>query len=231
VIFVLLHAGAHGSWSWERVAPRLQARGHSVICPTLPLDDPSAGVDRWADVVCEHLVALNASDLVIVGHSATGLVLPVIASMRAVARMVFVCAVVPLPGRRHVECLGERRDAITLPRHRIDFDGQGRMIVPWETARDYYYHDCEEHVARAAWSRLCPFAQNVWKEISPIDAWPETPSSYLMGNLDRSLSTEYSRRVSSEMLGESALELSCGHSPMLSCPDELAAALDLVARP
>jgi pimeloyl-ACP methyl ester carboxylesterase len=230
VIFALLHGGAHGSWIWERLAPRLLARGHRVICPALPLDDPEAGVGLWAHMVCERLDGLNASEIVIAGHSLAGLALPVIATTRAVARMVFVCAVVPLPGRRHVECLGDPKDAITLPRDRLDFDAQGRMIVPWDTAREFYYHDCDETVARTAWTRLRPAAQTIWNEVSPIDAWPAAASSNIMGKFDSSLSPDYSRRVSRDVLGVSALELPCGHTPMLSCPDDLAAALDMLAR-
>jgi pimeloyl-ACP methyl ester carboxylesterase len=231
LIFVLLHGGAHGGWSWERLEACLQARGHAVICPTLPMDDEGADVRRWAHVACERLDGLNCREIVVVGHSAAGLVLPVIATMRPVARMVFVCAVVPLPGRRHIECLGDPPSAITLPPNRLDFDAHGRMIVPWATAREFYYHDCDEIVARVAWMRLCPFAQTIWGDVSPIDVWPDTPSSYVMGKFDRSLSPDYSRRISHDVLDVEPLELKSGHSPMLSCPGDLAAALDSLVRP
>ncbi len=120
--------------------------GTGVICPALPLDDPAAGMNRWANIVCQGLAATNAKDFVIVGYSVAGLVLPLIATRHPVARI--VCAMVSVPGRRHVDCLGELRDTVTLPRNLVDFDERGRMVVPWETARDYYYQYCQEAVAR-----------------------------------------------------------------------------------
>jgi pimeloyl-ACP methyl ester carboxylesterase len=228
MIYLLLHGGAHGSWAWEPLVPRLQARGHTVICPVIPMDDPAAGVQDWAGAACRSIDSVSSSEIVVVGHSLAGLALPVIATMRPVQRMVFLCAVVPLPARPHRDCLGDPPTAITLRRDRLEFDAAGSMIVPWPTAREFYYQDCDEAVARAAWDRMRPSAQSIWKEVSPIDTWPFTQSAYILGKFDRSLSPDYSRRASRDLLGVDAIELDSGHVPMLSCPDELAAALDTV---
>jgi pimeloyl-ACP methyl ester carboxylesterase len=227
--FVLLHGGAHGGWAWDSVAPLLRAGGHEVSCPELPIDDGSATVQHWADAACRQIDLGDSEELVLVAHSVAGLAMPVIATMREVARMVFLCAVVPLPGRRHGDCLGEPPTAITLPSDRLEFDSRGSMVVPWPTAREFYYHDCDSATARAAWGRLRPCAQQVWRDRSPLESWPATPSAYVMGKYDRALSPDYSRRAAQELLDVEPIELNSGHSPMLSHPEELALTLDMLA--
>ena len=52
--FALVHGAWHGAWCWERLAPALEARGHRVVAPDLPCDDPSATFPTYADVVIER---------------------------------------------------------------------------------------------------------------------------------------------------------------------------------
>jgi pimeloyl-ACP methyl ester carboxylesterase len=41
---VLVHGAGGASWCWSRVAPLLRDRGHDVVAPDLPADDPAAGL-------------------------------------------------------------------------------------------------------------------------------------------------------------------------------------------
>src|SRR5262249_15425185 len=94
--FGLVHGAGLGAWCWERLIPELEARGHRAAAIDLPLHDPSAGASRLAETVVEAFVEVN--DLVLVGHSISGLITPVVASRRAVRRLVFLHAVLPKPG-------------------------------------------------------------------------------------------------------------------------------------
>ena len=136
----------------------------------------------------------------------------------------FVCAVVPQPGRSHAAALGTPRP-VTIPPERLDHDAEGRMVVGWAAAREFYYADCPEDVARAAWRRLVPFALTVWAQSCPLADWPDVASTVLYGAADRSLDGAYVRR-SAQQLGVEAVALPTGHSPMLVAPDRLAAELD-----
>ena len=96
VTFGLVHGSQHGAWCWERSTPELERRGHRVVAPDLPCDDPAVGVDGYATVVIEALE--GADDVVLVGHSLGSLTIPVVASRRPVDRMVFLCSVPTGPG-------------------------------------------------------------------------------------------------------------------------------------
>src|SRR3954470_6725210 len=94
--FGLVHGAGLGAWCWERLIPALEAQGHQAATVDLPLNDPSAGASRLAEMVLEAFAGFE--DLVLVGHSLSGLVIPVVASRRPVRRLVFLHAVLPGPG-------------------------------------------------------------------------------------------------------------------------------------
>jgi pimeloyl-ACP methyl ester carboxylesterase len=221
--FALLHGGCHGGWCWERVAPLLQARGHEVVAPDLPMSDVDAGVAAWADVVVRALAG-HDDDGIVVGHSLGGLAVPVVAARRPVTRMVFLGAVVPMPGMAYADYLAtpEGLGAVTMPYERAAFDDQGRTVVPADVARDVFYPDCTDGDVERAVARLTPTAGTAFAEACPLDAWPDVPSTYILMRDDRAVSPEWSRRVARERLGVEPLELPGSHSPFYSRPAELA---------
>src|SRR5581483_545232 len=70
------------SWCWNELRPHLERRGHGVIAPELPCDDPKAGFDDYADAVIDAIG--TAYDVVLVGHSLAGLTITVVAARRPV---------------------------------------------------------------------------------------------------------------------------------------------------
>ena len=104
--FALVHGGAHGGWCWELVVPELERLGHSVVAPDLPIEDEANGARAWADVVVEALEGVG-DDVVVVGHSLGGMAVPVVASLRPVRRMVFLAAMVPVPGMVYLDVPGD----------------------------------------------------------------------------------------------------------------------------
>ena len=40
---ILVHGAWHGPWCWERLVPHLEAKGHTVLTPTLPGHDTADG--------------------------------------------------------------------------------------------------------------------------------------------------------------------------------------------
>jgi pimeloyl-ACP methyl ester carboxylesterase len=220
--FALIHGGAHGGWCWEHVLPELDARGHTAVTPDLPLEDPSAGARGWADTVIAALDQARAGgDVVLVGHSMGGMAVPVIASMRPVRRMVFLGAMVPVPGRVYADYLAEEPGAITFASD-VATDEPSPSGVAWEAARDGFYNDCPELVARRAWERLRPTAMTVFTEPCPIDRWPDVPSTCIIMTEDRAVGQDWSRRVARERLRADLIELPGSHSPFLSRPAALA---------
>lgn len=224
--FVLAHGGGHTSWHWNLVQPLLESAGHCTVVPDLPMDNPDAGVADWADVVCDSLTGQQIDDDVIaVGHSLAGLMLPVLAERIPLRRIVFLAANVPVPGLAYSEYLKEHPEAKTFPFDRITYDDQGRSVIDWSLARDAYYHDVELNLAREAFENCRPVATTGYTEVCPLSSWPSVQSSYILCRDDRATNPDWSRRVSMQRLGASAIELPGGHSPFLTYPKQLTQAL------
>jgi pimeloyl-ACP methyl ester carboxylesterase len=224
--FALIHGGAHGGWCWEAVQPELARLGHASVAPDLPIEDPEAGALAWARVVADSLEGVG-DDVVVVGHSMGGMCVPVVPSIRPVRRMVFLGAMIPVPGTVYLEYLAGESKAIT-------FAGAGDLAeadvsdspgLSWELARDNFYHDVPEPIARAAWERLRPQTMTVFTERCPIDVWPDVPATSIVMIDDRAVGLDWSRRVARERIGADLIELPGSHSPFYSRPAELAAVL------
>ncbi|MET0133428.1 MAG: alpha/beta fold hydrolase [Kibdelosporangium sp.] len=89
--FVLVHGAWHGSWSWDRVTPLLTAAGARVVCPDLTLDQDVGLAEHVGELVAA-IDAIADHDLVLVGHSYSGLVVRQAADQRPgrVAHIVLV---------------------------------------------------------------------------------------------------------------------------------------------
>ncbi|MGH8991648.1 MAG: alpha/beta fold hydrolase [Acidimicrobiia bacterium] len=226
--FGLVHGAWHGGWCWDLLAAELERLGHAAVAVDLPCDDWDAGLEDNAAVVTAALDGAGP-DTVLVGHSMGGITIPVVAARRPVARLVFLCALVPEPGRSLQETLSGGARMSTpewdslRQRHVVHDDGS----VSWtqEAAIDAFYHDCPDELGRWAAARLRRQVWTTTREPCPLERWPEVDSSYVLCTGDKAFVPEWSRHVARERLGVEAIELAGGHSPMLSRPRELAEVL------
>jgi pimeloyl-ACP methyl ester carboxylesterase len=223
--FALVHGAWHGAWCWERLTPELEARGHRVVAPDLPSDDPTATFVTYADVV-EDAIA-GEDDVVLVGHSLAGNTIPLVAARRPVSRLVYLCAVVPIPGRSFNETATIERDTFVHGYQAgLIADDEGRSIwVDEDIARHTFYADCDERDAHAAFERLRPQSTAPYDVPCPLDAFPAAPRTYVLCTEDRIANPDWSRRVARERLDAPLVELPGSHSPFLSRPAALAEVL------
>lgn len=231
--FLLLHGGQHGAWCWERLTPLLEAEGHRVAAPDLPMGDPNAGAREWAQRAAES-VSLRTNDIVAVAHSMSGFVLGLIPEVLPVRRLVAISAMLAQPGVRFVDYqrTPDGADVVLLPRVQPasgeETRGEG---TTWSTYRNYYAEDCSEEDARWAWEQLGPRAYTVFTEPPTLAAWPAVPTTSIVMSSDRVVNPAWSRRAAQRIGGE-IIELPGGHSPMLAQPQVLARILlDLAERP
>lgn len=242
--FALVHGGAHGGWCWERLVPELEALGHRASAPDLPFDDPH-GVSDWADTVVDTIPP-DAGRTVVVGHSLGGLCIPVVAERAAVDHLVFLGAMVPVPGRSMMEVMADEPDTFRdvevaeTVRDVIDtkaFEGAGDAVMPYAQAHAMFYGDLDETTARSAWQRLRRQGLTSFTEPSPLERWPDVRSTYVLMKDDGAVNPEWSRRVARGRLAEAGrhgsdlVELEGSHSPFFSRPRELAELLDRIATP
>jgi pimeloyl-ACP methyl ester carboxylesterase len=218
-LFCLVHGAFLGAWCWEMLIPELKAGNHQVVAMDLPLEDPEAGAVRYAEAVLQALKGVD-DDVVLVGHSMTGLFIPLIASQRKVRKLVFLAGGIPKVGTSVSERLqGFESDMFNPDPDCLNQDPSQDEAV----AMKLLFHDCEPDVARWAVSKLRPQASRlIYSEVSPLQVWPDVESSYILCTEDRTFTPGWSRRAAREILGVNAIELPGGHCPQLSRPSHLA---------
>jgi pimeloyl-ACP methyl ester carboxylesterase len=125
--------------------------------------------------------------------------------------MVFISGLLPSPG------LSLRDQQAAEPEMMFPYRGGVAGL------RERFYHRCEPEDADRAMTLLRRQALKPFVETTPLAAWPELPSSYVLGTEDRACNPDWSRRAARERLGVEPIELEgSDHSPFLSRPDELA---------
>jgi pimeloyl-ACP methyl ester carboxylesterase len=223
--FVLVHGAWHGPWCWERLIPELDARGHRSIAVDLPAEDPTATFENYADIVSATIDAETDEEPVLVGHSLGGLTIPLAAARRSVRRLMFVCALLPVPGKSLVEQLASEPEMV-LPDYvkgLSEPDAQNRTRwIDFEIARDSLYPDCDPADARAAFDRLRPQGRAGYAEPCPLTALPDVPTTYVCCTEDALVNPAWGRAAPRERLGVDPVLLPGGHFPLLSRPADVA---------
>jgi pimeloyl-ACP methyl ester carboxylesterase len=219
--FVLVHGSWHGAWCWERVLPELRRRGHDAVAVDLPLHDASATAESFAEVIGS--VIGEPSDTVLVAHSMSGLVAPVLAERRPMRELVLLAALLPRPGASWVEQLGDAfHPTFTGYRNRMVRDG---YVTSWrpEDAAELFYHDCDPSDAADAAGRLRPEAcRGVFTEKTPLTARPPVPMRYIACAQDRVVSPDWGAEVAKEEYDAQVVVFQSSHSPFWSHPADLA---------
>jgi pimeloyl-ACP methyl ester carboxylesterase len=134
--------------------------------------------------------------VVVVGHSLGGFTAPL------------VCARVPV-------------DLLVLRR--------GELFADWRTNTGYagsgyddvFYHDVPPERVAEARRRGRDDAAGALREPWPLEAWPDTPTRYLLCRDDHMFEAAWARRHVRERLGIDADEMDGGHYISLSRPREL----------
>ena len=94
--FVLIHGASSDGWYWHLVSPHLQAAGHDVVAPDLPVDDDTAGIEEYAEAVVQAIG--DRTDVVLVAQSMAGFSAPLVADRLPCKAIILVCAMTPAPG-------------------------------------------------------------------------------------------------------------------------------------
>lgn len=225
---VVLVAGAwHGAWCWQRVLPALWRAGHTAVPVALTgvgerahQLSPEVGLGTHVEDVVAAVRAQECRDAVLVGHSYGGVVVTGAADRlgEEVGRLVYVDAVVPLPGLSWADCVPpEARD-----QRQALIAEHGHIPPPPASAYGLTGDD-------AAWveRRQTPHPAGVFEEPLDFDAdrWAARPRSYVDCTAPALATIEPSRRLVREQPGWELVALATGHDPMVSAPDELAALL------
>ena len=126
---------------------------------------------------------------------------------------------VPRPGQSLIDQLRGEDRGILLPGNagRSTDDQKRTEWTDAAVAIDALYHDADPIDAAAAFARLRPQAAKPQVEPTPLEAWPDVPTEYVVCAQDHMVDPDYQRRQPFALH-----TLASGHSPMISKPSELA---------
>lgn len=242
-LFCLVHGACQGAWCWDLLIPELEARGHKAVTMDLPIEDPSATLSDFADAVLRSLPQ-DEDDIMLVGHSMAGTIIPIVANQRLVRQLVFLTALIPYPETSTLDQFYEDIPDI-LKAAGYDppeetklekFRHEPEMFVPaWigknpleneAVAMELLFHDCKPDIARWAISQLRNHQSPAHiSDVFPLQSLPDVEYKYIVCGDDRTISPTWSRYAARKRLGVDAIELPGGHCPYLSRPVQLASVL------
>ena len=213
--FVLIPGAGGAAWYWHRVAPLLQAEGHEAIAVDLPGDDDLAGLPEYTREVVNAIG--DRLDMVVVAQSLGGFTAPLVAAKVPVRALVFVNAMIPMPGETpgawwdHTGSLQAREAAAQRCGYSAEFDPAA-----------YFLHDVPPEVAAKGEPHQRPEADAVFGSVCSFDSWPSVPIRVVVGADDRFFPVEFQRTLARDRLGLEADVLPGGHLIALSRPLGLA---------
>lgn len=224
--FALVPGAWHGAWCLSVLTQELEALGHSAFAVELESDRADATLAELAQSVAAAVPDAD-EDVIVVGHSLNGVVIPLVAELRPLAALVFLAALVPRPG------VSVNEEFETGSFRLTSGAGAGRATDPegrtyWadrKRAIDLLYHDCGLSQAEAAAARLRPQGQRAAREPNPLTGWPDVSSAYVLCTEDRMFDREFAGEMAAR-LDVKPVAIDSGHSPFLSRPRELATLLD-----
>lgn len=221
--FVLVHGGWLGGWCWRDVAKRLRADGHLVYTPTLTglgershLMSPQITLKTHAQDVLNVLHYENLSDVVLLGHSYSGMVISQLYDLdpSRVGKLVYLDAFVPDGTQSLEDMVGD----VAFMAKRVAAHGFGWLNPPPGLDR---WHISDPAMIEQIAPRLTPHPFGVNRE--PV-CFPETPGlPCVYVSLTRDQKPHFIRIADRLKLNPSwrHLDLNAGHMVMLEEPEKL----------
>jgi len=222
---ILLHGMWHGGWCWQKVAPQLRNAGHEVYTPTLTglgervhLASPETGLDTHIQDIVNLVKFEELTEVILVGHSFGGSLLPVIAERipDRIAHLVNLDGPLPEDGKALKELIGDYWDYI-----------QKNAIFPGDEWRIQPIADWTFGVSGPdlAWmqSKLTPHPMKPL--ITPLtltnQAAEAIPRTYISCNEEAAAEEIAAEETKFTNLGWQYRHLPTGHDAMITMPEAL----------
>ena len=212
-MFAFIHGAGDVGWYWHLVAAELEHAGHDSIAPDLPIEDDSAGLSRYADVVVDAISGRR--DVVVVAQSFGAYTAPIVAERIGARLIVLVAGMVPSPGESAEEMFANT--------------GWQPEWLEDSSTRSVFYQDVPPDLADQALTHGRRQSDTPGREPWPLRAWPEIPTRFVLCGNDRFFPARWLGPLVRDRLRIDPDEIESGHCPALSRPHELAALLERYA--
>jgi len=239
VDYAFLHGGGQGGWVWSETIAALHQQAGSRSIRTVVLDVPGCGSKRGREtammdmshIVAELLTDLSATgfkDIILVGHSQAGNLLPRMAEKipSLLRRLVYVSCAIPLPGQTMLQMIGTGL-------HGSNPDEVGWPFDPkLVDARERYPRMfCNDMTEAQASSFLAKLGQDAWPSRSyAATDWRERPlntipTSYVVCLKDQILPVQWQETFAARFGAQKLVHIDAGHQVMNTRPHALAEVL------
>jgi pimeloyl-ACP methyl ester carboxylesterase len=231
--YVLIHGAWHGGWCWHRIVARLERAGHRVLAPDLAAmgrdRTPVGGITlaHWVRQIA-LLIQPELDPVVLVGHSRGGIVISEVAERLPanIQSLVYISAFLLTGGQSLQNAADQDPQSLVGPGLMIA-DDQLSVRMRDDAARAAFYGECSnEDVALA---RALLVAEPIAPLITPIHIsaanFGRLARTYIECTRDRAITLPQQRRMQAALPCQQRVTLDTDHSPFLSRPDELTAAL------
>lgn len=234
----LVHGAFEDAQVWQAVGAKLKADGYPVLAvelpgrPGFPMSPADVSLDLYRDTVLKAL-ASTTRPAVLVGHSFGGITISAVAEAapEKVRTLVYVAAYLPRDGQSLVSMAQQDADAKIGPHLQIKKD-QGIAVVDYAARADLFANDGPAPL-RAALPDLIldePLAP-LATPVHLTDArFGHADKVYVHTSKDQVISPAYQAAMVAATPVRSETTLATGHTPFLTDPDGLAAAIEKAAR-
>ena len=214
--FICVHGVCHGGWCWDKTRIGLEALGHKVSTPDLPLTSLSNDANAVRDIL-----DATTEPSVLVGHSYGGSVISKAAADRKdVAHLVYVAAI--MIGKEQVFTEVSEPYQSELGKSLVISD-DNTFCVDRQGAIDAFYHCCDPKEAAEAAARLRATSFDCVSVPSGAEPWNSIASTYVLCSQDKAISAELQTLMSQR--AATTVTIDTDHSPFYSAPKELEKAL------
>jgi pimeloyl-ACP methyl ester carboxylesterase len=245
VDYAFLHGGGQGSWVWAETIEALARQTDGTYGRSMMLDIPGCGTKRGRntdtlhpdDVARELIVELESaamSNIVLVGHSQAGNVIPNMVPMRPALfrRIVYISCSIPLPGQTLIEMMGS------------GLHGSNPDEVGWPS--DPKVGDIRERYPAMFCNDMSVAETITFMAKLGFDAWPKSmysntafdfheqsavPATYVVCLRDAILPVNWQELFANRLHASRRIRIDAGHQVMNTHPEALAEILRHEAAP
>ena len=228
--YLFLHGALRGAWLWDKLIPLLQKGGAKGIALDLPghgkreNDRTGVNMSSYIKDVLSYIEKNDLRDLILVGHSMSGIVITKVADEmpERIRHLVYLAAVVPRDGDALIDLLAkERQENLRKLAGKAD-----EIYGPLASLRPLYFTDLEGEIKDYYIKKLTPQPLAVFFETVRLKRFTDLkiPRTYILGLRDMSIPPELTRGFA-ERLGVKPVEIDAGHDMMVSRPEEVAEVL------
>jgi pimeloyl-ACP methyl ester carboxylesterase len=229
-LLVLVHGGAFTSRWWDPMIPLLTTPAVVVDLPGRryrPADLSTVRRSDWERAVAADVIeAAHEHGVVLVGHSSGGYVIPGAAALLppgTVLGLVFVCATCPAEGRRPVDSMTPKLEAITLANKDAMWQRSAGVTIgdtrPGEPpiVTDLAVVEVSATMGIEAPAQL--FEAMTWVGV------PDVARLYIRALRDRVIPPDHAVTMAANANADEIIDIDATHDVMASAPVELAAML------